>query len=85
LQDQFSPGVFGFGELWHSLNSRVQMVTGSLLSLTTLQFLSPVVSSQVSLCPVIGAKLVFSHVSLGVTTLLGDQLSAGGIWVWRVV
>lgn len=29
--------------------------------------------------------MVFSSVNLGVRALLGDQLSIGGIWVWKVV
>ena len=50
-----------------------------------LWFLSPLGPGQVPLGPVIGPVLVVSPVSLGVSTLLGDQFSLGGVGVWRAV
>lgn len=50
-----------------------------------LWFLSPLGPRQVPLGPVIGPVLVVSPVSLGVSTLLGDQFSLGGVGVWRAV
>jgi hypothetical protein len=43
------------------------------------QFLCPVIFWQVPLWAVIGAKVLFSPVNIGVTALLGDQLSLGRI------
>ena len=52
------------------------------LFLAALQFLYPVGSLHVPLGQGIGSTVVVSTVILGVSALLGDQLSLGRIYIW---
>jgi hypothetical protein len=51
--------------------------------MAALQFLCPVNYWWIPLWRVVGVKVIVSPVNLVVPALLGDELTLGGIWVWR--
>ena len=61
------------------------METRRILPLAAMRFLGPLDPGQVSLGPGIGAVLVVSPVSMGVSAFLGVKLSLGRIKLWRAV
>jgi hypothetical protein len=75
-----SQEAFGYGELWHRVNSRCRQKTeGSCprLLLSSCVLRDPGGSLR--------AEMVILTVCTGMPALLGDQLFPGGIWVWSAM